>query len=119
MTVAEWCILVAALLPLISIAPAKLSGRAEYDNADPRAPTFYAQGLRARAWGAHLNGYEAFPFFAVAVLVCEMRHVPQSAVDAISIGYTAARIGYVLAYLFDRPTLRSALWGIALALDAR
>lgn len=117
MTIGDWCILAAALLPLLSIAPAKIGGRDEYNNADPRAPAFYGRGLRARAWGAHLNSYEAFPFFAVAVLLCEMRQVPQGAVDALAIGYVGARIAYVLAYLADRPTLRSALWGVGLALN--
>ncbi len=117
MTLADWCILVAALLPLIALAPAKILGRGEYDNADPRAPGFYREGLRARAWGAHLNGYEAFPFFAVAVLLAEMRGAPQGTVDALSLGFTAARIGYVAAYLSDRPALRSGLWAMGLLLN--
>jgi uncharacterized MAPEG superfamily protein len=117
MTLADWCILAAALLPLMALAPAKILGRGEYDNAAPREPRFYSAGLRARAWGAHLNGFEAFPFFAAAVLLAEMRHSPQGIVDAMALGYTATRIGYVAAYLWDRPRLRSGLWAVALLLN--
>jgi uncharacterized MAPEG superfamily protein len=114
MSIADWCILVAALLPLLALAPAKALGRGDYDNANPRAEQFYREGLRARAWGAHLNGFEAFPFFAAAVLLAEMRHSPQWIVDALSVSYTVARIGYVAAYLLDWASLRSGLWAIAL-----
>ena len=109
MTLADWCILAAALLPLVALAPAKMLGRQDYDNARPRAPHFYGEGWRSRAWGAHLNGYEAFPFFAAAVLLAEMRQAPQGLVDALAIAFTAVRIGYVGAYLSDRPRLRSGL----------
>ena len=117
MTIADWCILAAALLPLIALAPAKAGGRGEYDNANPRAPAFYREGFRQRAWGAHLNGFEAFPFFAVAVLLAEMRHAPQTMIDGLAVGYMIARSGYVAAYLADRPALRSALWAAGLLLN--
>lgn len=117
MTIADWCILAVGLLPLIALAPAKMLWRGDYDNATPRDPRFYSEGLRARAWGAHLNGYEAFPFFAAAVLLAEMRHSPQGIVDALAAAYTAVRLGYVVAYLSDRPSLRSGLWVVALLLN--
>jgi uncharacterized MAPEG superfamily protein len=117
MTLADWCILIAALLPLIALAPAKILGGQDYDNARPRAPGYYGEGWRSRAWGAHLNGYEAFPFFAAAVLLAEMRQVPQGLVDALAIAFTAVRIGYVGSYLSDRPRLRSGLWAVGLVLN--
>jgi uncharacterized MAPEG superfamily protein len=117
MTLADWCILAAALLPLIALAPAKMLGRGDYDNADPRASGYYSKGWRARAWGAHLNSFEGFPFFAAAVLLSEMRAAPQVAIDAIALCFLAARIGYVAAYLADRPRLRSGLWALGLVLN--
>lgn len=117
MTLADWCILAAALLPLVALAPAKMLGGQDYNNARPRAPSFYGEGWRSRAWGAHLNGYEAFPFFAAAVLLAEMRQAPQGLVDALAIAFTAVRIGYVGAYLSDRPRLRSGLWAVGLMLN--
>jgi uncharacterized MAPEG superfamily protein len=117
MSVADWCILAAALLPLLVLAPAKGLGGSEYDNARPREPAFYAEGWRARAWGAHLNGYEAFPFFAAAILVAEMRAVPQLPVDVLAVCFIAVRLAYAVAYVADRASLRSMLWGIGLLIN--
>lgn len=112
MTIAELCLLAAVILTVLSILPAKLDGAREYDNANPRDPRFYTSGLRARSQGAHLNGYEAFPFFAAAVLLAEIRHVPQGRIDILAIAFIAARIFYVLFYLANRPTPRSIVWSI-------
>src|SRR5450432_2158909 len=106
MTTAELCLLGAGFLTILSILPAKLDGRRDYDNANPRDPRFYTAGLRARSQGAHLNGYEAFPFFAAAVILAEMRSVPQGTVNALAIAFLVARIAYVLLYLTDRPSMR-------------
>ena len=110
MTIADLCLLAAVILTILSILPAKLDGRREYDNGNPRDPRFYTAGLRARSQGAHLNGYEAFPFFAAAVILAEMRSVPQGAVNTLAVAFIVARIVYVLLYLTDRPTARSVAW---------
>ncbi len=115
MTIAELCLPAAVILTILSILPAKLDGRREYDNASPRDPRFYTAGLRARSQGAHLNGYEAFPFFAAAVLLAEMRQAPQGTVDALAMAFIVARIAYVLFYLTDRPGLRSVVWAVGFA----
>ena len=73
MTVAEWCIFGTLMLTLLTIAPIKWIGFRDFDNAKPRDPAFYADPLRARALGAHQNGIEAFPFFAIAVLLAEFQ----------------------------------------------
>ncbi|WP_029064190.1 MAPEG family protein, partial [Labrenzia sp. DG1229] len=67
MPIAIWCILAAAILPVLSIFPAKLSK--DYDNENPKNPDFWRDGFRARAQAAQVNGFEAFPFFAIAVFV--------------------------------------------------
>jgi uncharacterized MAPEG superfamily protein len=112
MTIAELCLLACVILTIASVMPAKIIGRREYDNGNPRDPRFYTQGKRARALGAHLNGFEAFPFFAASVILAEMRGVPQPTVNALAVAFVAVRIVYVLLYLGDRPTLRSAVWSI-------
>jgi uncharacterized MAPEG superfamily protein len=114
MTIAELCLPAAVVLTLLSIMPAKFSGVRDYDNSNPRNPGFYRPGLRARAQGAHLNGYEAFPFFAAAVILAEMRGAPQGAVDALAVAFVVVRVVYVLLYLGDRPTLRSVVWSVGL-----
>jgi uncharacterized MAPEG superfamily protein len=109
-TIADLCLLAAVVLTIATIAPAKLDGVREYDNANPRDPGFYKPGLRARAQGAHLNGYEAFPFFAAAVILAEMRAAPQGFVNALAVAFILIRIVYVLLYLTNRPTARSVVW---------
>lgn len=115
MTIADLCLLGAVILTLVSIMPAKLDGRGAYDNANPRDPAFYTPGLRARSRGAHLNGYEAFPFFAAAVILAEMREVPQGTVNGLAVAFIVARIVYVLLYLTDRPSARSLVWSVGFA----
>ena len=114
MTIADLCLLAAVVLTVVSIMPAKFDGRREYDNANPRDPSFYTAGVRARSQGAHQIGYEAFPFFAASVILAEMRGVPQGTVDMLAVAFVAARIAYVLLYLTDRPSARSAVWSIGL-----
>ncbi len=115
MTIAELCLLAAVILTILSVMPARLDGAREFDNGNPRDPRFYTPGLRARAMGAHLNGFEAFPFFAAAVILAEMRSVPQGTLNTLAIAFIAARIVYVLLYLTDRPTMRSTVWTIGFA----
>jgi uncharacterized MAPEG superfamily protein len=115
MTIAELCLFASVVLTILSIAPARLDGARDFDNGNPRDPRFYTPGLRTRSMSAHLNGFEAFPFFAAAVLLAEMRSVPQAKVDVLAMAFIAARIVYVVLYLIDRPTLRSAVWSVGFA----
>ena len=112
MTIAEWTLLGAVLLYLLTLAPVKPLGYRTFDNANPRNPEFYTPGIRTRALGAHLNGIETFPFFAAAVLLAEFRHMPQSRIDILAVAFLAVRFAFVLAYLGNRPTLRTLLWNL-------
>jgi uncharacterized MAPEG superfamily protein len=117
MTVAEWCLFGAIVLALLTLAPIKpLAGR-EFDNARPRDPKFYENPLRHRVLGAHITGLEAFPFFAVSILLAEFRHSPQSWIDGLGIAFLLTRIAFVAAYIGDRATLRTMLWNSAMAFN--
>jgi uncharacterized MAPEG superfamily protein len=70
-----------------------------------------------RAEGEHRNGIEAFPFFAVAVLLAEFRAAPQNLINELAVQFLIVRIAYVFTYLGDRPTLRSILWSIGFAIN--
>ena len=70
-----------------------------------------------RAEGEHRNGIEAFPFFAVAVLLAEFRAAPQNLVNELAVLFLIVRIAYVFTYLGDRPTLRSILWSIGFVIN--
>jgi len=117
MTTAEWCVFVALLLYLLTIAPVKWIGFRRFDNSKPRDPAFYEDPIAARALGAHQNGIEAFPFFAIAVLLAEFRGGPQRYVNELAVLFVIVRIAYVLTYLGNRPTLRSILWNIGFAIN--
>jgi uncharacterized MAPEG superfamily protein len=117
MTIAEWCVFGALLLYLLTIASVKWAGHRRFDNAKPRDPAFYEDPIRARALGAHQNGIESFPFFAIAVLLAEFRQAPQHYIDELAVLFLIVRIAYVFTYLGDRPTLRSILWSLGFAIN--
>jgi uncharacterized MAPEG superfamily protein len=117
MTVAEWCIFGTLLVYLLTIVPIKWIGFRSFDNAKPRDPAFYDDPIRARALGAHQNGIEAFPFFAIAVLLAEFRSAPQNRINELAVLFLIVRIAYVFTYLGDRPRLRSILWNIGFAIN--
>jgi uncharacterized MAPEG superfamily protein len=112
MTVAYWTLLVAALLPYLFTGIAKSAGG--YDNHDPRAWLAARTGLHARAHSAQLNGFEAFPPFAAAVLVAHATGgAAQGTIDGLAVAWVILRIAYGVAYLADAAVLRSLLWTAA------
>ena len=119
MTLAYWCVLFAAVLPLIFTGIAKFSGRG-FDNHAVRDFQATLTGFRQRAHWAHLNGLEAFPVFAVGVLMAAQQNVSGERIDALALGFIAARVLYGVFYLMDLATLRSLAWvggfGCSLAL---
>jgi len=117
MTVAEWCVFGTLMLSLLTIASAKWADLRRFDNSRPRDPDFYDDPIRSRALGAHQNGIEAFPFFAVAVLLAEFRIGPLRLIDELAVLFLIVRIAYVLTYVGNRPTLRSILWSIGFAIN--
>ncbi|HEY4368660.1 MAG TPA: MAPEG family protein [Steroidobacteraceae bacterium] len=108
MPLSFWCILAAGLLPYAATLIAK--SRKGFDNSDPRAWLAHQEGFRARANAAQLNSFEAFPFFAAAVLVAHARAVPQHTIDLLAIAFVAARILYLAVYLANLAALRSLVW---------
>lgn len=112
MAFAYWSLLIAGVMPIATVAVAKW-GRRDYDNAAPRAWLEQQSGLRRRADYAHRNHFEAFPFFAAAVLTAQQLQAPQPTVDALAAAFLVARLIYTLCYLTNRPTLRSLAWIVA------
>jgi uncharacterized MAPEG superfamily protein len=111
MTIAIACILIAGILPIVSASIAK-AGFKGYDNHNPRDWLARQTGFRARANAAQANAWEAFPFFAAAVLSAQFMTVPQPRIDALAIGFVVARVIYLALYLADRAALRSVVWTI-------
>ena len=117
MTVAEWCVFASLALYILSIAPLKWLRFRDFDNSKPRDAAFFEEPIAARALGAHQTGIEAFPFFAVAVLLAEFRACPQNLINELAVLFVIVRIAYVFTYIGNRPTLRSILWIIGFAIN--
>jgi uncharacterized MAPEG superfamily protein len=112
MTIAYWCIMIAAFLPLAFTGVAKFGGPG-FNNNRPRDFQAELTGFRQRAHWAHLNSFEAFPPFAAAVLMAHHLDVAQHTLDMLAMGFIASRIAYFAFYLADQATLRSVAWGAA------
>ncbi|NMM36212.1 MAG: hypothetical protein HHJ09_01690 [Glaciimonas sp.] len=111
MSAAYWCVFLAGMMPVFTVAFAKY-GRADFDNSAPRAWLDKLEGKRRRADYAHRNHFEAFPFFAAGVIIAQQLNAPQNAINLLALGFIAARIVYTFMYLSDRPLWRSLTWAI-------
>jgi uncharacterized MAPEG superfamily protein len=110
MTLAYWCVLIAGIMPVVTVACAKW--RPGYDNANPRAWLEKQEGMARRADYAHRNHFEAFPFFATAVIIAHQLHSPQPLTDKLALAFIVARIAYTCFYLANLSTLRSLAFAI-------
>lgn len=108
MPIAIWCILAAAILPILSAFPAKLNR--DFDNSNPRNPDYWRDGFRARAQAAQANGFEAFPFFAVSVFVAMSQGASPYWIDQLAVLFILLRLIYVFCYWTDRSNPRSLAW---------
>jgi uncharacterized MAPEG superfamily protein len=118
MIIAFWCVLIAGVMPLVCAYLAKFGGaRAarKFDNHEPRVWLSEQTGHRGRANAAQANCFEAFPLFAVGVVICVIQHVPVPTIDLFAMIFIAARVVYIACYVADRPSLRSLFWVVGFA----
>ena len=111
MTTAYWCVLIAGLLPYIAVTLAK--AQPGFNNRAPRPWLEKQTGWRCRAYWAHLNGFEAFPLFAAAVVIAHLAHAPQQRIDVLAGSFVALRVVYIALYLADMAGARSVIWAAA------
>ncbi len=122
-TLAYWCILVAALLPILCAGLSKAGSfgksrhQGGYDNHNPRAWLQQQKGWRARANAAQANTHEALPFFMAAVVIAHQLQAPQGWLDLLAAAFIALRLLYIGLYVADFAALRSAVWGLALLVN--
>lgn len=115
-TVAYWCVFIAVLLPLAcsllakrgNLGPSRKNGG--FDNHDPRAWLARQTDWRARANAAQANSFEALPFFIGAVIIAHQLGAGQTLLDVLAFLFIMLRIFYILMYVGDMPTARSAVW---------
>ena len=122
-TVAYWCLLVAALLPIACAGVAKAGqfGKSRrdggYDNENPRAWLARQTDWRARANAAQANTFEALPFFMAAVIVAHQLGAHQGRLDILAFLFIVLRIFYIMMYVGGMATVRSAVWATAFAVN--
>lgn len=108
------CVLIAGLMPYLWTVVAKRTGP-RYDNHDVRGWQARLSGLSQRAHAAHLNSFEAFPLFAVAVLVAQASAAASGRVAVLSVAFIGLRLLYGALYLLDYAALRSLVWFAGMA----
>ncbi len=117
MTIAYYCVLLGALIPLMWTAYAKFtSGFGGRDNHNPREFLERLSGAKKRAHWAQLNSFEAFPPFAAAVIIAtHIGKLDHGTLDALAVAWLVLRFVYGILYVADRATLRSVAWTGAVA----
>lgn len=122
-SLAHWCVLIAALLPIVCAGIAK-SGRfgmpasaGGYDNRDPRAWLARQDSWRARANAAQANSFEALPFFIGAVVMALQLGADPARVDLLALAFVLLRVAYIGLYVAGLATWRTVVWVGALGVN--
>jgi uncharacterized MAPEG superfamily protein len=113
-----WCLFIASFLPFVWFAiagPARVKqlGK-EFDPHAPRAQESVLRDFAARAQGAHSNALEALAYFTPAVLVNHLARADAEWSARLAIAFVVLRVGHGLAYLGDRPPLRTIVMVLGL-----
>lgn len=115
MTIAYWCVLIAALLPYVWVVMAKVS-KPGFNNHQPRIFLDTLDGWGQRANWAQVNSFEAFPAFAAAVIIAsQIAVIEQGTLNALAALFIVCRVLYGVFYITDRATLRSLVWFVGVA----
>ncbi|WP_309680693.1 MAPEG family protein [Polaromonas sp.] len=122
-TIAYWCVLVAALLPIVCAGLAKYgmmsTPRREggYDNHNPRGWLAKQRDWRGRANAAQANTFEALPFFFAAVIIAHQLQAGQTSLDILALLFVVLRIAYIMMYVADLASARSVIWALGLLVN--
>jgi uncharacterized MAPEG superfamily protein len=115
MSLAYWCVLIAALMPLALAGYAK-SGSGG-DNHHPRDTVAGLSGAKRRAYAAHENAFESFPFFAAAVIIATTQGASASTVNILAALYIVLRGMHAVMYINDAATARSLVYSVGLLVN--
>lgn len=122
-TLAYWCVLIAAFLPMLCSILAKSPDRSapdkkgKFDNRDPRGWLARQTDWRARANAAQANSFEALPFFIGAVIIAHQLGAQQARVDILAMVWIVLRLMYIMFYVGGLATLRSLIWTLAVGVN--
>jgi len=121
MTLANWCVLAACMLPIATVGLAKIASAqapktaGRYDNRNPRVWAEHLTGWQQRAHAAQNNGWEALPLFIAAVLLAQQAHADQARIDMLAMAFVGLRCLYIAAYIFNQGSLRTLIWAAGMA----
>jgi uncharacterized MAPEG superfamily protein len=129
MSIANWCVVAACVLPVLTVGMAKASfglkssvNKSGYDNRNPRQWESGLSGWQHRAVAAQANGFEALPLFIAAIVLAQQAHADQARIDLLAMTFIGIRLAYVAAYLMNQAALRSLIWftglGVSIAILA-
>lgn len=113
MTIAYWCVLATAFMPLLWTGVAKSAG---FDNRAPRQSLAALDGWRQRADWAQHNAFENFPPFAAAVIIAHQLDMAQPRLDLLAIAYVTVRLLHGLLYIADLALARTVAYVAGLGL---
>jgi uncharacterized MAPEG superfamily protein len=122
-TLAYWCVLIAALLPVVCAGIAKWGAftkpaqQGGFDNNNPRAWLANQTEWRARANAAQANSFEALPFFIGAVVIAHQLGAYQLRLDVLAALFVLLRVVYILLYVANQAGLRSTVWMLAFGIN--
>lgn len=118
MSVSHLCVLLAFLsiyFPKIPLSVAMARAPGGYDNKHPREQQARLEGWGKRAAAAHANGFEAFPGFAIAIVLATLARADPWWTNALSVTFVVARYVYPILYIANVDKLRSLVWGVGFA----
>lgn len=107
-------ILIVGLMPVVCAGIAKW-GAKDYDNHNPRDWMAHQEGFRARANAAQQNCFEAFPLFAVGIMLASLGGADGDVLESVGWFFVAMRAAYIACYVTDKATLRSVFWTLGYA----
>jgi len=90
-----------------------------YDNKKPRDQQTRLKGWGARALASHVNAFEAFPAFAIAVIAAHVTQVPLGIQINLTVLWLLCRVAFTIFYIINIDALRSIVWFISTSTIAK
>ena len=117
MTVPFWCLLVAALMPIVLAWVGGYFRKKQLgvvDNKQPRSQYSQLQGPGARAIAAQQNAWEALAIFTAAVLVAHLAGADAARAALAAEIFIVARVLHAVFYIANQDMLRSLAFMVGL-----
>lgn len=111
MTIAMWCVFIAAMMPYIFTTIAKAGSGKKFNNSKPRESLAALElGWAKRANFAQQNSFEALSTFVPAVIISHFVGVEQTTIDNLAMLFIVFRVVYGFCYIFNYNKLRTLIW---------